>query len=194
MTEVSSAVPRSGRDLAESDNRLLRPHVRHGSAASDRSISSYWRRPATSARQLSAEHGMASLFCHWRRPARWGEGEVADSSSRPRHRLDGHVGSTRRFNGRTDGGRTHSSRRRHRQSGRGVYLRRFAKCPANDDVFLAGTNRIWRTNDFFSSAMPSWTHNSQRRTTGRDSVDHVCRGRSRLQHMYLVKHTRRIGP
>jgi hypothetical protein len=35
------------------------------------------------------------------------------------------------------------------------------KCPANDDVFLAGTNRIWRTNDFFNSAMPSWTVNSQ---------------------------------
>jgi hypothetical protein len=35
------------------------------------------------------------------------------------------------------------------------------KCPANDDVFLAGTSRIWRTNDFFNSAMPSWTVNSQ---------------------------------
>ena len=35
------------------------------------------------------------------------------------------------------------------------------KCPANDDVFLAGTNRIWRTNDFFNSAMPSWTVSGQ---------------------------------
>jgi photosystem II stability/assembly factor-like uncharacterized protein len=36
-----------------------------------------------------------------------------------------------------------------------------SKCPANDDVFLAGTNRVWRTNDFFNSAMPSWIVNSQ---------------------------------
>jgi photosystem II stability/assembly factor-like uncharacterized protein len=35
------------------------------------------------------------------------------------------------------------------------------KCPANDDVFLAGTNRVWRTIDFFNSAMPTWTANSQ---------------------------------
>ena len=34
------------------------------------------------------------------------------------------------------------------------------KCPANDDVFLAGTNRIWRTDNFFSSTAPSWRQNS----------------------------------
>ena len=26
------------------------------------------------------------------------------------------------------------------------------KCPTNDDVFLTGTNRLWRTNNFFSGA------------------------------------------
>jgi photosystem II stability/assembly factor-like uncharacterized protein len=30
------------------------------------------------------------------------------------------------------------------------------KCPANDDVFIAGTNQLWRTNNFFSSSMPAW--------------------------------------
>ena len=34
------------------------------------------------------------------------------------------------------------------------------KCAANDDVFLVGTVRIWRTNDFFGSAAPRWTANS----------------------------------
>ena len=33
------------------------------------------------------------------------------------------------------------------------------KCPVNDDVFLTGTNRMWRSNDFFSAASPSWTAN-----------------------------------
>ena len=34
------------------------------------------------------------------------------------------------------------------------------KCPTNDDVFLTGTNRLWRTNDFFNSPAPSWSANS----------------------------------
>src|SRR5205823_6056897 len=33
------------------------------------------------------------------------------------------------------------------------------KCPADDDVFVTGTNRMWRTNNFFSSTAPSWVAN-----------------------------------
>lgn len=33
------------------------------------------------------------------------------------------------------------------------------KCPANDDVFLTGNTRLWRTNDFFSGANPTWSAN-----------------------------------
>ena len=33
------------------------------------------------------------------------------------------------------------------------------KCPVNDDVFLTGTNRMWRSNNFFSAASPSWAAN-----------------------------------
>ena len=33
------------------------------------------------------------------------------------------------------------------------------KCPANDDVFLTGTNRMWRTNNFFGSGAPAWAAN-----------------------------------
>jgi hypothetical protein len=33
------------------------------------------------------------------------------------------------------------------------------KCPTNDDVFLTGTNRMWRTDHFFSASSPTWTAN-----------------------------------
>ena len=33
------------------------------------------------------------------------------------------------------------------------------RCPANDDVFLTGTSRMWRSNNFFSSAAPAWEAN-----------------------------------
>jgi hypothetical protein len=39
----------------------------------------------------------------------------------------------------------------------------FEKCSANEDVFLAGTNTLWRTTDFFSaprSPGPTWLANS----------------------------------
>ena len=39
---------------------------------------------------------------------------------------------------------------------------RFEKCPANDDVFIAGTNQLWRTTDFFSAELvpgPTWSAN-----------------------------------
>jgi photosystem II stability/assembly factor-like uncharacterized protein len=34
------------------------------------------------------------------------------------------------------------------------------KCPGNDDVFVAGTNRMWRSDNFFSAATASWVTNS----------------------------------
>lgn len=33
------------------------------------------------------------------------------------------------------------------------------KCPGNDDVFLTGNTRLWRTNDFFSAPDPTWRAN-----------------------------------
>jgi photosystem II stability/assembly factor-like uncharacterized protein len=36
---------------------------------------------------------------------------------------------------------------------------RLEKCPANDDVFITGTDRLWRTNNFFSAPSPSWAAN-----------------------------------
>jgi len=33
------------------------------------------------------------------------------------------------------------------------------KCPFSDNVFLTGTNRMWRTEDFFNSVSPVWSAN-----------------------------------
>jgi hypothetical protein len=35
----------------------------------------------------------------------------------------------------------------------------FEKSPHNDDLFIAGTDRLWRCNNFFSGAFPSWSIN-----------------------------------
>ncbi len=40
------------------------------------------------------------------------------------------------------------------------FIARFEKCPANDDVFIAGTTRIWRSTNFFSATPPTWSDNN----------------------------------
>jgi hypothetical protein len=42
------------------------------------------------------------------------------------------------------------------------FMTYFEKCPANDDVFIAATYKIWKSDNFFSSAPnnPSWYPNS----------------------------------
>ena len=90
----------------------------------------------------------------------WGEGEVAMSSSRPNTDWMGTwVGAV--IQRTTDGGRTTLQVDGGIDKTNAATQAPVRKCPANDDVFLAGTNRIWRTNDFFNSSMPSWTANSQ---------------------------------
>jgi len=92
--------------------------------------------------------------------AEWGEGEVAISSSRPNTDWMGTwVGAV--IQRTTDGGRTTLQVDGGIDKTNAATQAPVRKCPANDDVFLAGTNRIWRTNDFFNSSMPSWTANSQ---------------------------------
>ena len=39
------------------------------------------------------------------------------------------------------------------------FIARVKKCPANDDVFIAGSDNLWRTNNFFSAASPTWEPN-----------------------------------
>ncbi len=45
-------------------------------------------------------------------------------------------------------------------SGSQAFVQPVRKCPKDDNVFLAATSRIWRTNNFFSSTAPSWAPNS----------------------------------
>ncbi|MDD5559066.1 choice-of-anchor tandem repeat GloVer-containing protein [Candidatus Methylomirabilis sp.] len=39
------------------------------------------------------------------------------------------------------------------------FIARLDTCPANADVLLAGTDRLWRTTNFFSAATPDWVDN-----------------------------------
>ena len=120
----------------------------------------------------------------------WGHGGgVAISSSRPDTDWMGtHLYAV--IQRTTDGGRTTLQVDGDIDKTNAAIAAPVRKCPANDDVFLAGTNRIWRTNDFFNSAMPSWTVNSQPAETQSISDDHVCRERSQLQYLRL-QHSRR---
>jgi hypothetical protein len=89
----------------------------------------------------------------------WGEAEVAISSSRPETDwmaswLRGQIHRT------TDAGRTALQVDAGIDQTGGAFVAPVRKCPSNDDMFLTGTNRIWRTDNFFNSAAPSWTANS----------------------------------
>jgi photosystem II stability/assembly factor-like uncharacterized protein len=39
------------------------------------------------------------------------------------------------------------------------FIARFEKCPANDNLFIAGTDNLWKSTNMFSAATPSWTSN-----------------------------------
>lgn len=40
-----------------------------------------------------------------------------------------------------------------------VFVTPIARCPAQDDVFIAGLSSVFRSDDFFRAAVPSWTRN-----------------------------------
>jgi photosystem II stability/assembly factor-like uncharacterized protein len=46
------------------------------------------------------------------------------------------------------------------------FIARFEKCPTNDDVFIAGTDNLWRSNNFFSGVSPTWFSNSPEMGSG----------------------------
>jgi hypothetical protein len=39
------------------------------------------------------------------------------------------------------------------------FIARLEKCPANDGVFIAGTDNLWKSTNFFSAVSPSWSAN-----------------------------------
>ena len=45
----------------------------------------------------------------------------------------------------------------------------FDKCPSNDDVFIAGTTQIWRSDNFFGVGAPSWKAQGPKLAAG-DSI------------------------
>jgi photosystem II stability/assembly factor-like uncharacterized protein len=92
-------------------------------------------------------------------PLEWGEAEVALSRSHPDTDwmgawLNATIVRT------TDGGRTRIAADEGIDKTRAAFISPIRKCPTNDDVFLAGTLRVWRSENFFSSTAPTWTANS----------------------------------
>jgi photosystem II stability/assembly factor-like uncharacterized protein len=87
-----------------------------------------------------------------------GESEVAVSSSRPDSDwmggdIFGGVYRTR------DGGQSFAEADAGIDKTGAAYVAPTRKCPRNDDVFVMGTNRPWRTNNFFSAPAPTWFAN-----------------------------------
>jgi photosystem II stability/assembly factor-like uncharacterized protein len=88
-----------------------------------------------------------------------GEGEVAISSSRPD--TDWVVARNWGVIQRTvDGGQTGIQADGGIDKAGAAFVAPVRKCPSDDNVFLTGTHRMWRTNNFFSSPAPSWEANS----------------------------------
>jgi len=88
----------------------------------------------------------------------WGEAEVAISSTRPdtdwmAAQIFGTISRT------TDGGQTAAAADGGLDKTGAAFVAPVRKCPRNDDVFLTGTNRMWRTNAFFTAPTVSWTPN-----------------------------------
>jgi photosystem II stability/assembly factor-like uncharacterized protein len=82
---------------------------------------------------------------------KWGEAEVAFSSELPDTdwMLAWLFGAIQRT---TDGGLSGIRADARIDKTGAALVAPVRKCPTNDDVFVTGTNRMWRTNDFFSAA------------------------------------------
>jgi photosystem II stability/assembly factor-like uncharacterized protein len=92
----------------------------------------------------------------------WGEAEVAISFARPA--TDWMVAWIwGRIQRTTDGGRTGMSADDGIDKTGVAFVAPVRKCPARDDTFVTGTNRVWRTDNFFNSSAPAWTANSPAR-------------------------------
>jgi photosystem II stability/assembly factor-like uncharacterized protein len=93
----------------------------------------------------------------WRAPAQGAEGEVAISASHP---TTDWMMSFKSILRTMDGGQTAIATDQGIDWSSAAFVPPVRKCPSNDNVFLAGTNRIWRTDNFFNSTAPSWATNS----------------------------------
>ena len=90
--------------------------------------------------------------------AQLGEADVAISSTRPD--LDWMIASLfGAIQRTTDGGFTVIRADARIDKTGAAFVAPVRKCPSNDDVFVTGTNRMWRTDNFFSAAEPFWQSN-----------------------------------
>jgi uncharacterized protein (TIGR03437 family) len=89
----------------------------------------------------------------------WGEAEVVLSSSRPETdwMIAGNWGDIYRT---LDGGKTGHRAENGIDRMPSAFSAPVRKCPYNDNIFLTGTNLLWRTNNFFNSTSPTWAPNS----------------------------------
>lgn len=85
------------------------------------------------------------------------EGEVVLSSSRPN--TDWACGRPQGGVSRTRDGQTWQRADAGISFGGSAYTAPLRKCPTNDDVFLTGTHRMYRIDNFFSASTPSWAAN-----------------------------------
>lgn len=88
----------------------------------------------------------------------WGEAEVAFSRQRPDTDWMGAWiwGIIHRT---TDGGRTRTPADKGIDKTGSAFVAPVRQCPHNESVFVTGTTRAWRTDNFFSSAEPVWAAN-----------------------------------
>lgn len=85
------------------------------------------------------------------------EGDVAISASHPD--TDWMVSADFAQIHRTRDGRNYSAASGGITEPPGGLTASVRKCRANDDVFLTGNTRLWRTNNFFSASEPVWAFN-----------------------------------
>jgi photosystem II stability/assembly factor-like uncharacterized protein len=127
----------------------------------------------------------------------WGESEVAISASRPDTDWMG-TNTNLQIRRTKDGGRTNIQADVGIDRSGADFVAPVRKCPANDDVFLAGSNRLWRSNDFFSGSAPSWKQNSAIESSSVLSIAYVDGDRSCNTYVYgtrggMVRMTRDAG-
>lgn len=102
----------------------------------------------------------------------WGEAEVALSSQNPETSWMG-AWIWGAINRTSDGGKSLISANNGIDLTAVAFVAPVRKCPNNDDVFVTGTNRLWRSNNFFSSAAPAWSANSPAATAANpNSLDY----------------------
>lgn len=103
--------------------------------------------------------------CSGQTPFELGESQVVISTSHPDTDWMSSWGGAQLNNvGRTtDGGKTWISANAgltpHFAGEWAAPYARFVKCPSNDDVLITGTDRMWRSNNFFSASLPTWAAN-----------------------------------